>query len=77
MKIKKRSHRYNKDRPRSRNGHKYNKYKKCLSMTMLIRIKQHLTNISNSIYEEVKQHWGWVEKALLIEKKHVFLFETP
>ena len=31
MKIKNRSHRW----PRSRQGHKYSKYKKCLSMMML------------------------------------------
>ena len=24
--------------------------------------KQHVSNIWNSIYEEVWQHWGWVEK---------------
>ena len=40
----KRSHRYNINRPRSRRGHKYSKYKKCLSMMMLISIKQHLSN---------------------------------
>ena len=38
------------------------KYKKCLSMMMLICIKQHLSNISSSIHEKVKQHWDWVEK---------------
>ena len=37
---------------------------------MVICIKQHLSNIWSSILEEVKQHWGWVEKkkALLIKK---------
>ena len=29
----------------SRRGHKYGKYRKCLIMTMLICIKQHLSNI--------------------------------
>ena len=43
--LKKRSHRYDINRPRSRHGHKYSKYKKCLSMMMLICIKQHLSNI--------------------------------
>ena len=33
------------NRPRSRHGHKYSKYKKCLIMTMLICIKQHFSNI--------------------------------
>ena len=47
MKIKKknRSYRYDIDRPRSRHGQKYSKYKTCLSMTMIICIKQHLSNI--------------------------------
>ena len=48
MKKKNRSHRYEINKPRSRYGHKYSKprkYIKCLSMIMLICIKQHLTNI--------------------------------
>ena len=43
--MKKRSHKYDKNRPKSRLGQKYSKYKKCLSMMMLTRIKQHLSNI--------------------------------
>ena len=43
MKMKNRSHRYEINRSRSRHGHKYNKYKKCLSMLMCI--KQHLSII--------------------------------
>ena len=62
MKMKNISHRYNINRPRSRNEHKYSKYKTCLTMMMLICIKQHLSNIWNSIHAKVKQHWGWVEK---------------
>ena len=45
VKMKNRLNRYVINRPRSRNGHKYSKYKKCLSMMMLICIKQHLSNI--------------------------------
>ena len=44
MNMKNRSHRYDIYRPNPRHGHKYAKYKKCLSMVMLIRIKQHLSN---------------------------------
>ena len=47
MKVKKksRSHKYDINRPTSRHGLTYtNKHKKCLSMIMLIRIKQHPTN---------------------------------
>ena len=45
MKMKKRSHRYDINRPSSGHAHKYSKYKKCLSMMMLIFIKQHVNNI--------------------------------
>ena len=44
-KKKKTSHRYNINRFRSRYGHKYSKYKKRLIMIMLIRTKQHLSDI--------------------------------
>ena len=43
--IKKRSHRYDMNRPRPRHGHKYTKYKMCLSIMMVICTKQHLSNI--------------------------------
>ena len=41
---------------------------------MLICIKQHLSNIWNSILEKVKQHWeaGLKKKALLVKKKRVY-----
>ena len=55
MKMKKRSLRYDINRPRSRHVHKYSKCKKCLSMMMFICIKQHLSNISSSIHGKVKQ----------------------
>ena len=32
------------------------------SMMMLLCIAQHLSNIWSSVYENVKQHWGWVKK---------------
>ena len=44
MKMKNRSHRYNINKPGSRHGHIHIKYKKCLSMMILIRTKQHLSN---------------------------------
>ena len=57
------------NRPRPRYGHKYTKYKMCLSIMMVICIKQYLSNIWSSIHENVEQHWGWVEKkAFLIQK---------
>ena len=45
LKMKNRSHIYNINRSKSRHKHNYSKYKKCLRMTMLICIKQHLSNI--------------------------------
>ena len=41
MNIKNRSHRYDVNQPRSKRGHKYSKYKKGLTMVILICIKQH------------------------------------
>ena len=80
-------------RPRLRHGEKYNKYKLCLSKMMVICIKQHklclskmmvicikqhLSNIWSSIHEEVKQHWGWVEKkrCMLINKSVYFTYAS-
>ena len=41
---KKRSSRYDINRPRRKLGHKYAKYKICLDAMMVICIKQHLSN---------------------------------
>ena len=68
LKRKSRSHRYDIDRPRPRHGQKITKYKMCLSIMMSVCIKQHLSNISSSIHEKVKQHWGWAEKSAAYEK---------
>ena len=56
LKIKSRSQKYDINRPRSRHGHNYIKYKICLSIMMIICIKQHLSNIWSSIHEKVKQY---------------------
>ena len=69
MEIKNTSYRYDINRPRSRHGHKYSKYKNCLSMMIFIGIKQHLWKIWSSIHEKVEQHWSWVEKKALLTKK--------
>ena len=39
---------------------------------MIIYIKQHLSNIWSSIYENFKQHRGWVKKSVAY-KKNVYL----
>ena len=43
----------------------------CLGKTMSLCIKQHLSNIWDSIYEKVKPHWGWVKKKNVAYKKSV------
>ena len=59
VKNKNRPHKCYIYRPTSTLGLTYtNKHKKCLSMMMLICIKQHPTNTLGSIYEKVKEHWG-------------------
>ena len=45
MRMKKRKHIYDINRPRCRHGHKYSKYKKYFSMMIHICIKQDLSNI--------------------------------
>ena len=52
--MKNSSLRYDINRSRSGYGHKYSKYKKCLSMMMLIDVKQHQSNI-----------WGWTHEKLI------------
>ena len=68
MKMKNRPHRCDINRPRSRHGHKYSKYKKCLTMMMLICIKQHLSNIWSSIEEKLRNTEAELKKSLLIKK---------
>ena len=56
LKMKNTSRKYDTNRPRSRHGYKYTKSKMCLSIMMVICVKQHLSHIWSSIYEGVKQH---------------------
>ena len=56
LKMKNRSYRYDISRPRLGHGHrytkyKYDKYKMSLSITMVIYIKQHLSNIAQFMNE--------------------------
>ena len=72
MKMKSESHRYDINRPMSRHGRKYSKHNKCLARMMLICIKQNLS----SVYEKIKQHWGWVEKSVAYKRSVYFFFVT-
>ena len=65
-KMKIDSRKYGINKPSYRHRLKYRKYMKRLSLMMLLCIMQHLSNIWSSVYENVKQHWGWG----WAEKKH-------
>ena len=52
LKIENRSRRYDINRPRSRLGHKYTECKMCLSIMMIVFIKQHGSNIWSSVHEK-------------------------
>ena len=39
-----------------------------LNIIRVICIKQHLSNTWSSVHQEVKQHWGWVEKSVAYKK---------
>ena len=54
MKMKKRSRRFDINRPRCRHGRKYSKYIMFLIMMMVICIKQHLSDIWSSIHDKTK-----------------------
>ena len=56
LQVKNRIHRYNINWPRPRHGRRYTRYKICLSIMMVICIKQHLSNIWSSIHDKTKQH---------------------
>ena len=67
MKMKKVSHRHDINRPRLRHGHKYRKHK-CLSMMMLICIKQHLSKFEAQFMKKLSNNEVELKKALLIKK---------
>ena len=69
LKMKSRSQKYDMNRPRSRHRHNYTKYEMCLSTTMAICIKQHLSNTWSSIHEKGKQYYGWAEKKKSVAYK--------
>ena len=62
LKMKYGSHRHDINRTWLRHKLKHTLHKMCLSMIMVLRNKQHLSNFWSWIHEKVKQHWGWVEK---------------
>ena len=71
LKMKNISHAYDINRPTSRHGHKYRKHKMCLSLMMIICIKQRLSNILSPATVRLSR-----KKALLIKKRVFQLFPT-
>ena len=67
IKIKNRSLRYDANRPRFRHEPNYSKYKKCLSVMMVMYIKQYLSNMWSLIHEELSN-----AKAELKNEKSVY-----
>ena len=66
---KKKSHRYDISRSRPRHGHRSKpKHRKCLGIMMFTYIKQYLRNVWDLIHKNVKQHWDWAEKKVLLTK---------
>ena len=71
LKMKNRSHRYDKNGTRPRHGHKFTKYGMCISMRISMWKKQHLSNIWSWIHG--KDYEAELKKALLRKKiAHLF-----
>ena len=71
MKMKNRSHRRDINRPRSRHGQKYSKSKKCLIMTMLTFVKQHLSNFEARFMKKLSNSEAKLKKRIALYKKLV------
>ena len=71
LKIKNRSQRYDINWPRPNYGHKYTKYKMCLSIMMVLCIKQHLSNIWSSIMTKLSNTEAELKKRNAYKKKSV------
>ena len=68
VKIKNRSHRYDINRPRSRHGHKFSIYNKCLTMIMLTCIKQLQATFEAQFMKKLSKTEAELKIALLIKK---------
>ena len=71
MKMKNRSRRYGINRPRGRHRHKCSKYKKCLIITMLICVKQHLTTFEAQLMKMSSNTEAELKKSVAYKKKRV------
>ena len=71
LKIKNKSKRYDINWSRLRDGHKYTKYKMCLSIVMVIYNKQHLSNIWSSVHEKLSNTEAELKKSVAYKKSVV------
>ena len=74
LKMKNRSYKYNINRLKPRDGHKYTKYKVSLSIMMVICIKQHVSNTYISIHEKFSNTEAELKKSVAY-KKSVYFFK--
>ena len=71
--MKNRSQRYDINKTMSIHGHKYTKYKVCLSIMMGICIKQDLGNIWSSIHEKLSNTEVELKKSVTYKKAYICL----
>ena len=72
--MKNRSQRCNITRPRPRHGHKYTKYKLCLSIMMAICVKQQLTTFEAQFMKKLRNTEAELKKKKTFSYKRLGLF---
>ena len=68
VKMNNRSHSYDIKRPRFRNGYKYSKSKKCLSMMMLICYKQYPATLESHFIKKLSNTRTELKKRIAYKK---------
>ena len=69
MKMKNTSDKYNVNRATLRHGHKYSKYKMCLSLMMIICVNQHYATFEAQLMRRSTNTEAELKKALRIKKR--------
>ena len=69
VKIKNRSHRYDINRPKSRQGHKFSIYNKCLTMILLTCIKQRQTTFEAQFMKKFSNTEAELKKSMELKMK--------
>ena len=71
LKMKNGSHRHETNRTRPRHGHKYTKYKMCLSMIMVCAISNTLATSETTLMEKLSNIEAELKKSLAYKNKRV------